>query len=134
MKTLSIWKMNMIFEFLMPQMLHVPNFISIAHLFQKLQGLLLKLKIPLVKLGQEWRHACPSFTRGTFNFKRKPHNFWNNGARLIKFGTCNISGMRNSKIMFIFQIDNVFIYYSWGVTFLNDVITKKQNAITFDLE
>ena len=118
---------------------HVTNvartkFYQHSSLISKVTRASFKVKNTMVKLGQEWRHACPSFTRGTFNFKRKPHNFWNNGARLIKFGTCNISGMRNSKIMFIFQIDNVFIYYSWGVTFLNDVITKKQKAITFELE
>ena len=33
-----------------------------------------------------------------------------------------------------FQIENVFIYYSRGVTFVSDVITKEQKPITFDLE
>ena len=41
----------MIFELLVPEMLQVPNFISLAQLFQKLQGLLLKLKVPLPNAG-----------------------------------------------------------------------------------
>ena len=131
MKALSIWKMAMIFEFLVLKVLTVPIFIILAKIYPKIWGFLLFFKMPLVKLGQEWRHPCPSFTRGIFNFKRRPHNFWNNWARLIKFGTCNISGMRNSKIMFIFKIDNVFIYYSWGVTFVRDIITKKTKCYNF---
>ena len=122
----------MIFEFLVPEMLQVPNFISLAQLFQKLQGLLLKLKVPLTgETGTRVGSRLSQFHQRYFNFKWRPRNFWNNWARLIKFGICNISGMRNSKIMFIFKIDNVFIYYSWGVAFLNDVITKKTKAYNF---
>ena len=73
-----------------------------------------KVKSTTGKTGTRVTSRLSQFQQRYFNFKWRPRNFWNNWARLIKIGICNISGMRNSKLMFIFKIDNVFIYYSPG--------------------
>ena len=57
------------------------------------------------------------YDRSTFIYwkleKGRPHNFLNNWVGSIKFYISNIFCTRNPKIVFIFEIDDAFLNYSW---------------------